>query len=110
MTVVKTLPALEYVRQFSADAAVAFQSLRKAVVGAGPLDLHTCELIVLGGLVSRGSEVSFKVHARRLLQDGVDIAALRQAVLVTLAASTTFSQMVDGLRWLDDVLAESGGR
>src|SRR5258708_30955044 len=43
-------------------------------------------------LVTSGSESSFKTHARRLLRDGVPGASLRQAVLVTLGASTTRSE------------------
>jgi alkylhydroperoxidase/carboxymuconolactone decarboxylase family protein YurZ len=94
---------IEYLNQISSGAADAFQALRKAVLGAGPLDAHTCELIVLGALVTAGSEGSFKVHARRLLRDGVPVEALRQVVLVTFAASTTFAQMSNGLHWIDDV-------
>jgi hypothetical protein len=31
----------------------------------------------------------------------VPVASLRQAVLVTLGASTTFGQALQGLRWID---------
>jgi alkylhydroperoxidase/carboxymuconolactone decarboxylase family protein YurZ len=77
-------------------------------LAAGPLDTHTCELIALGGLVTSGSEQSFKTHARRLLRAGVPAASLRQAVLVTLGASTTLGQALNGLRWIDQVQQESG--
>jgi alkylhydroperoxidase/carboxymuconolactone decarboxylase family protein YurZ len=101
-----TLTPLDYLTQISSETASAFQALRKAVMTAGPLDAHTCELIALGGLVTSGSEQSFKTHARRLLRTGVAVAALRQAVLVTLGASTTFNQALNGLRWIDQVLQE----
>jgi alkylhydroperoxidase/carboxymuconolactone decarboxylase family protein YurZ len=97
---------LDYLKHFSADTGNAFQSLRKSVAAAGPLDAHTCELIALGGLVTSGSEQSFKTHGRRLLRDGVSAAALRQAVLVTLGASTTFSQAIDGLKWVEQLERE----
>ena len=64
------LTPLDYVKQFSSETGDAFQALRKAVLAAGPLDAHTCELIALGGLVTSGGEQSFKTHARRLLQGG----------------------------------------
>jgi alkylhydroperoxidase/carboxymuconolactone decarboxylase family protein YurZ len=101
-----TLAPLDYLKHFSSATGEAFQSLRKAVMAAGPLDAHTCELIALGGLVTSGSEGSFKTHARRLLRDGVAGAALRQAVLVTLGASTTFSQVIDGLKWVEQLERE----
>jgi alkylhydroperoxidase/carboxymuconolactone decarboxylase family protein YurZ len=103
------LSPLDYVKQFSADAGAAFQALRKAVLASGPLDAHTCELIVLGALVTSGGESSFKIHARRLLKEGVAIEALRQAVFVTLGASTTLAQVISGLRWIDAVQNEGGG-
>jgi hypothetical protein len=59
--------------------------------------------------VTSGGESSFKVHARRLLKEGVAVEALRQAVLVTLGASTTLGQVISGLRWVDAVLSESDG-
>jgi alkylhydroperoxidase/carboxymuconolactone decarboxylase family protein YurZ len=100
------LAPLDYLKQISSESANAFQALRKAVLGSGPLDAHTCELIALGGLVTSGSEQSFKTHARRLLKGGVPAAALRQAVLVTLGASTTFSQVIDGLKWVGQLERE----
>jgi alkylhydroperoxidase/carboxymuconolactone decarboxylase family protein YurZ len=104
-----SLSPIDYLKQFSADAGAAFQMLRKSVLGAGPLDAHTCELIVIGALVTSGGEGSFKVHARRLLKDGVSVDALRQAVLVTLGASTTLAQVIAGLRWIDAVVSEGHG-
>ena len=54
------LSPLDYVKQFSADTGAAFQALRKAVLGSGPLDAHTCELIVLGALVTSGGRVELQ--------------------------------------------------
>lgn len=102
-----SLSPVEYLRQHSADAAAAFQALRKAVMTSGPLDANTCELITLGALVTCGSEASFKTHARRLKRAGVPLPALRQAVLVTFGASTTFEQVSAGLHWLDDIAGEA---
>lgn len=101
------LTPVEYLRTIDAGSAEAFQALRKAVMGAGPLDHKTCELISLGALATARHEESFKVHARRLLKEGVEIAALRHAVLSTFAASTTFSEIVDALHWIDDLVEPS---
>ena len=109
MSTAAPLSPLDYVKQFSADTGAAFQALRKAVLSSGPLDAHTCELIVLGGLVTSGGEASFKIHARRLLKEGVAVEALRQAVFVTLGASTTLAQVIAGLRWIDAVVSEASG-
>lgn len=99
---------LDYLKEISSETGNAFQALRKAVMAAGPLDAHTCELIALGALVTSQGEQSFKTHARRLLRAGVPLAALRQAVLVTLGASTTLNQTLNGLRWIDQAQQESG--
>lgn len=99
------LNPVQYVAQYNEEAAAAFQALRKAAA-AGPLDEHVYELIVVGALATTGEEGSFKVHARRLKAMGAPVEELRQAVLVTLGASTTFSQAVSALHWVEDVYAE----
>jgi alkylhydroperoxidase/carboxymuconolactone decarboxylase family protein YurZ len=97
---------VEYLAQYCPGAANAFQSLRKAVVETGPLDPHTCELIALGAFATARAEAPFKVHAARLLKEGVAVEALRHAVLVTFAATTTFSENVAALRWIDELNAK----
>lgn len=103
-----TLSPVDYLKSISAPTADAFQALRKAVLAAGPLDAYTCELIALGALATTGNEASFKVHARRLLKEGMAIDALRQAVLVTFGATTTFSAVSDALHWIDDAAGNAG--
>lgn len=100
------LSPVDFLRQFSPETADSFQALRKAVAAAGPLDMVTGELVILAALVTAQSEGSFKVHARRLCKENVPVEAMRHAVLLTLAASTTFSQVISGLRWIDDVAKE----
>lgn len=99
----KKITPLEYLRQFSPDATTAFQALRDAVIKSGPLDHNTCELITLGAFATARIEGGFKTHARRLLNNGVSADALRQAVLVTLGATTTFTVALDALHWIDDL-------
>ncbi len=103
----KTLSPVEYLATINPDASAAFQKLRKSVVEGGPLDANTCELIAIGSCATLGKESSFKTHSRRLLKEGVSPDALRQAVLVTFAATATFSSVIAALHWVDD-LVESG--
>jgi alkylhydroperoxidase/carboxymuconolactone decarboxylase family protein YurZ len=103
MSNAKTPAAVDYLAGLCPDAATAHRKLRKAVLSAGPLDPHTCELIVLGGFVTARIESGFKAHARRLLKDGVSRDAIRHAVLVTLGATTSFPVAVEALRWLDEL-------
>ena len=69
----RTLSNHEYLAQFSEDASRAFRALRKAIGEAGPLDDNTCELIALGAFATARIEDGFKVHARRLLTNGVGV-------------------------------------
>lgn len=96
---------VETVRDYNPALADAFMALRKAAV-TGPLDETACELIIVGALATTGEEASFRVHARRLRKLGVDAAALRQAVMSTLAATTSFAQVVAAIRWIDAIYAE----
>jgi alkylhydroperoxidase/carboxymuconolactone decarboxylase family protein YurZ len=81
----------------------AFQSLRKAVLTAGPLDERVCELIVTASFATIGSEASFKTHAKRLVAMSVPKAEIQQAILVTFGATTTFAAVTQALAWLDEI-------
>jgi alkylhydroperoxidase/carboxymuconolactone decarboxylase family protein YurZ len=96
-------PPSGYLHAASPDAGVAFRALRDALLAAGPLDKTTCELVVIAGLATAGYEDSFKIHSRRLLDAEVPSAALRHAVLVTLAATSTAFQVARALQWLDEL-------
>ena len=102
--------AMDQVRGVAPAPADAFKTLRAALVNAGPLDRHTVELIVLGGLVTTGGARSFRTHALRLLDDGMDPSALQHAVLVTLGASSTLDQVATALAWIDDLVSDRGSR
>jgi alkylhydroperoxidase/carboxymuconolactone decarboxylase family protein YurZ len=95
----------EQLAQADQPTAAAFQALRKAVMESGPLDERACELIVTACFATTGNEASFKVHAKRLLALNVPVEEIRQAVLVTFAATTTFSEVSQALRWLDALVA-----
>jgi alkylhydroperoxidase/carboxymuconolactone decarboxylase family protein YurZ len=92
-----------YLASYCEPAAAAHEALRKAVLSSGPLDLQTCELIVLAGFVVTGVEFSFKAHARRLLSHGTSKDALRQAVLVTFGSTAPFPAVIQALRWIDEL-------
>ena len=81
-------------------AAEAFAALRRAVE-AGPLDQGTVELIVIGALASGGQLGSLVVHVKRAAALGVARAAVDQAVVSTLAASSLFNDVVAALRAVD---------
>jgi alkylhydroperoxidase/carboxymuconolactone decarboxylase family protein YurZ len=83
------------------ETAAAFRSLRNSVKEHPALPAATGDLIVLATFAVTGNEAGFKVHARRMLREGAEIEALRQAVIVTLGHSTTFAQATNALRWID---------
>lgn len=78
-------------------AADAFAALRKAVE-AGPLDQATTELILIGSLASTKQFGSLAVHVKRAVGLGVTTEQINQAIVSTLAASSTFNDVVEALR------------
>ncbi len=86
----------------SPAAAAAFAALRTAVED-GPLDQGTVELILIGALASSGQLDSMAVHARRAVALGVEPAAIRQAIVCTLAASALFKDVVATLRTIESL-------
>lgn len=94
---------IQFLTSIDKASGEAFAELRKAAMNSGPLDERTCELIVTSSFAAAGQEDSFKIHAKRLLALGTTVAEIRQAVLVTLGATTIFSQVVTALKWIDEV-------
>jgi alkylhydroperoxidase/carboxymuconolactone decarboxylase family protein YurZ len=95
----------QHLASIDAPTADAFQALRKAVLASGPLDERISELIVTACFATTGHEASFKVHAKRLLAINVPVEEIRQAVLLTFGATTTFSDVSQALRWIDELAA-----
>ncbi|KRF22402.1 hypothetical protein ASG91_19040 [Phycicoccus sp. Soil802] len=93
----------EYLGSVSAEAGEAFRALRNALLDSGPLDRVTCELIMISNLASAGYEDSFKIHAKRLLDADVPMAALKQAVVVPLGGSTVIFPVARALLWLEEL-------
>lgn len=96
-------PPSEYLIAESPTAGASFREFRTAVNTSGPLDAQTCELIVIAGLATGGYEDSFKHHSRRLLRMGVPKSALKQAVMVTLGASSVLFEVARALLWIDEI-------
>ena len=92
----------DFLREVAPEVADSFKSLRIAVANAGPLDYKTCELILLASFATVGYEVAVKIHAIRIMRMGVPKAALRQAVLFTLGATTTLMKVTQALKWIDE--------
>ena len=101
-TETSTRLSMDIMKEHSAHTAEAFQALRKAVAGAGPLPPHIQELIVCGAFVVTGQESAFMTHARRALDGGASPDELRHAVLITLGANATLPQAVKGLTWAEN--------
>jgi alkylhydroperoxidase/carboxymuconolactone decarboxylase family protein YurZ len=94
---------MQFLSSIDQQTGAAFQALRQAVGNSGTLDERVCELIVTASFVVTGQGDSFKVHGKRAMALGATAADLRQAVLVTLGATTTFAQVVAALHWIDDI-------
>jgi 4-carboxymuconolactone decarboxylase len=85
----------------------AYQTLGKAVANAGPLDGKTRELIKLGAAIASGQEGGTHSHVRKAMDAGASAEEVRHAVLQTLT-TIGFPNMMRGMSWADDVIAERG--
>jgi alkylhydroperoxidase/carboxymuconolactone decarboxylase family protein YurZ len=99
---------LDALGEISPDLAEGFRTLRAGVFTAGPLAHETVELIVVGALAATRQHRSLRVHLRRLMASGVDVAAVRQAIVATLGAAATLSETVEALEIVESVVAEAG--
>ena len=95
--------------EVSPEARDQYRQMRTTLIATGPLDAATCELINVVGFAMLGYETSFKVHAKRLVEGGMAKAAIQQAVIATLGATTVIYQVARALDWIDEVYAGGAG-
>ncbi|CAH1655231.1 Carboxymuconolactone decarboxylase [Hyphomicrobiales bacterium] len=90
----------------NADPATAqgFKNLR-AALNEGPIDYRTGELILLSGFITLGYEEAVKIHACRLIEDGMSVESVRQCALFLLGACATMVQVSNAIKWIDEVAA-----
>jgi 4-carboxymuconolactone decarboxylase len=85
----------------------AYDDLREACAGAGPLDRATVALVKLATSIGLNSNRGVHAHARKALAAGVDPDALRQVALVALPTAG-LPAALDALRWIDESIEERG--
>ncbi|OHV32794.1 MULTISPECIES: carboxymuconolactone decarboxylase family protein [Pseudofrankia] len=91
------------------DLADGFRHLRREALKAGPLTDETIELIVVAGLAATHRRDALRVHITRLLDMGVEQAAIAHALVACFGAATTLTETVDGLGVLSGCVREHGG-
>ncbi len=85
------------------EITAEYDRLAKACHRGGPLDARTRRLIKLGIAIGLSSEGGVRSHARRALEDGVSVAELRHAVLLTMTTAG-FPAMMAAMKWVDTVI------
>ena len=89
------------------DVVMAYDQLREACAGAGPLDGATVALVKLATSIGLNSNRGVHAHARKALAAGVAPDALRQVALVALPTAG-LPAALDALRWIDESIEERG--
>lgn len=80
----------------------AYNGLGQACAEAGPLTGRTLRLVKLALAIGAGSEGAVHSHARRALEEGVNIEELRHTALLAIT-TLGFPQAVRALRWIEDL-------
>lgn len=89
------------------DIGEAYKAYGQAVASAGPLDEKTRCLVKLAMSVAARMEGGARSHAHKALQAGASPDEIRHVVLLS-APTIGFPNMMAGLSWVDDLLAEEG--
>lgn len=89
----------------SPDLAASFKALRKAVNESGPLGLEQVEFSLVGALIATRQTGPLRTHLRKLLDLGVEPAAVRQIVVAPMGAAATLLETTEALDILEELLA-----
>lgn len=82
----------------------AYEQLGEALLGEGPLDRRTAELVKLGIAVGGRLEGAVHAHVRRAREAGASDADIRHAIRLSLT-TVGFPTMMSALSWAEDVLS-----
>lgn len=93
---------LDVLGRTTPDVVAGFSKLRSAVMDAGPLDTPTAELVLVAALAASGDLESMRTHVRRGLASGLEEAAMKHAIALTLGAATTLNSVVAALRVVEE--------
>lgn len=97
---------LDKLGDVSPRIAEGFRTLRQGVVEDGPLSTDSVELIVVGALTATRQHAPLVVHLKRLLELGVEHAAIRQAIVAPFGAAATLAATVEGLDIFEELIGE----
>ncbi len=81
----------------------AYEKMGAAAAGAGPLNERERALVKIGTSTGAQLEGGLHSHVRKALEAGVEPAAVRHAVLLSLP-TIGLPSMMAALTWVDDVL------
>jgi alkylhydroperoxidase/carboxymuconolactone decarboxylase family protein YurZ len=90
-------------RAAHAEMMEAYDRLAVACRDAGPLSTHEQRLVKLGIAIGMSSEGGVRSHVRRGLDEGIDPAALRHAIVLAVPTAG-FPATAAAYEWAGEVL------
>lgn len=88
------------------EVAKAYEAFGSAAAEAGPLDAKTRALIKLAISVGARMEGAARSHTRKCLEAGINPGELRHLAILS-GPTVGFPNMMAGLSWIDDIIAEA---
>lgn len=87
------------------EVGEAYERYGAAIAGAGPLDERTRNLVKLAISIGARMEGASKSHTHKALQAGASPDEVRHVALMA-APTIGFPNMMAGLGWVEDVIAQ----
>ena len=92
-------------RRLAPEVVAAYEAMTEAASKAGPLSAREVALVKLAASIGRGASRTAHAHTRKALEVGVDPGALRHVAIVALA-TVGLPAALDGLRWIEETIAD----
>ncbi|MBL3960977.1 carboxymuconolactone decarboxylase family protein [Burkholderia sp. KCJ3K979] len=101
------IPSSRRLADANPEAMQHYKRMRVAVSASTAVDGGLREAVLAAQLAVLGHEFPFKIHARRAMEQGLTVEALRALLMAGLGVTLVASEVGCALSWLEEAAIEA---
>ncbi|MBU9356124.1 carboxymuconolactone decarboxylase family protein [Burkholderia multivorans] len=100
-------PSSQRLTDANPEAMQHYNRMRVAISTSTTFDGRLSEVVLTAQFAVLGHEFPFKIHARRAMEQGMTVDALRALLMAGLGVTLVASEVGRALAWLDEATIEA---